>query len=83
MAAQMALEHQGERESQWKVIASIAAKFACSGETPRIGVRREVGNRGLRPGRSTRKQDRTRSLRGKCAGIDGPTPHIVGWRVSR
>ncbi|MEX3791323.1 IS3 family transposase, partial [Paraburkholderia sp. BR14374] len=32
-AVRMVLEHQGDHDSQWKVIASIAAKFGCSGET--------------------------------------------------
>jgi transposase-like protein len=41
-AVRMVLEHQGDRESQWKVIASIAAKFGCSGETLRSWVRKEV-----------------------------------------
>jgi len=36
----MALKHQGEHESQWKVFASIAAKFGCSGETLRGWARR-------------------------------------------
>ncbi|WP_242684324.1 IS3 family transposase [Paraburkholderia hospita] len=61
-AVRMVLEHQGERESQWKVIASIAAKFGCSGETLRSWVRKEERDRGLRPGTSTQEQDRIKEL---------------------
>jgi transposase len=61
-AVRMVLEHQGDRESQWKVIASIAAKFGCSGETLRSWVRQEERDRGLRPGTSTREQDRIKEL---------------------
>ena len=61
-AVRMVLEHQGERESQWKVIASIAAKFGCSGETLRSWVRKEERDRGLRPGMSTQEQDRIKEL---------------------
>jgi transposase len=61
-AVRIVLEHQGERDSQWKVIASIAAKFGCSGETLRSWVRKEERNRGLRPGTSTQEQDRLKEL---------------------
>ncbi|MEX3639522.1 hypothetical protein [Paraburkholderia sp. BR14427] len=58
----MVLEHQGDHDSQWKVIASIAAKFGCSGETLRSWVRKEERNRGLRPGTSTQEQDRLKDF---------------------
>ncbi|WP_429573997.1 IS3 family transposase [Paraburkholderia sp. UCT70] len=61
-AVRMVLEHQSDRESQWKVIASIAAKFGCSGETLRSWVRKEERDRGLRPGTSTQEQDRLKEL---------------------
>lgn len=61
-AVRMVLEHQGECDSQWKVIASIAAKFGCSGETLRSWVRKEERNRGLRRGTSTQEQDRLKEL---------------------
>ncbi|MEX3791291.1 transposase, partial [Paraburkholderia sp. BR14374] len=61
-AVRMVLEHQGDHDSQWKVIASIAAKFGCSGETLRSWVRKEERNRGLRPGTSTQEQDRLKEL---------------------
>ncbi|MGF6810842.1 transposase [Paraburkholderia sp. Clong3] len=58
----MVLEHQGDHESQWKVIASIAAKFGCVGETLRNWVRQAERDRGLRPGTSTQEQDRLKEL---------------------
>jgi transposase len=61
-AVRMVLEHQGDHESQWKVIASIAAKLGCSGETLRSWVRKEERDRGLRPGTSTQEQDRIKEL---------------------
>lgn len=59
-AVRMVLEHQGEHDSQWKVIASMAAKFGCSGETLRSWVRKEERNRGLRPGTNTQEQAQAR-----------------------
>lgn len=38
-AVRMVLEHQGDHASQWAAIASIAAKFGCTGETLRCRVR--------------------------------------------
>ena len=58
-AVRMVLEHRGDHESQWKV---IAAKLGCSGETLRSWVRKEERDRGLRPGASTQEQDRIREL---------------------
>ena len=48
-AVRMVLEHQGARESPGKVIASIAAKIGCSGETLRSWVRQAERDRGLSP----------------------------------
>ena len=58
----MVLEHQGADYSQWKLIASIATKFGCSGETLRNWVRQAERDRGLRPGTSTQEQDRLKEL---------------------
>ena len=38
-AVRMVLEHQGEHDSQYGAIRSIAAKIGCSGETLRNWVR--------------------------------------------
>jgi len=52
-AVRMVLEHQGEHESQWKAIASIAAKIGCSGETLRSWIRQAERDRGLRANRKS------------------------------
>jgi transposase len=61
-AVGMVLEHQGEPGTQWKVIASIAAKFGCSGETLRNWVRQAERDRGLRPGSTTQEAERIKDL---------------------
>ena len=38
-AVRMVLEHQGEYESQWAAMESIAAKIGCTSETLRKWVR--------------------------------------------
>ncbi len=61
-AVWMVHEHRGEHESQWKVIASIAAKMGCSGETLRDWVRQDERNRGLRVDNSSVDQQRLKEL---------------------
>ena len=61
-AVRMVHEHRGEHESQWKVIASIAAKMGCSGETLRNWVREDERNRGLRGDGNTPDQARLKEL---------------------
>ncbi len=36
-AVKLVLEHQGEYESQWAAIGSVAAKIGCTAETLRRG----------------------------------------------
>jgi transposase len=61
-AVRMVHEHRGEHESQWKAIASIAAKMGCSGETLRNWVREDERNRGLRGESNTSDQERLKAL---------------------
>jgi transposase len=61
-AVRMVFEHRGEHDSQWKAIASIAAKIGCTGETLRTWIRKAEEDRGLRPGTSTQEQERIRAL---------------------
>lgn len=61
-AVRMVLENQKPDESQWKVIASIAAKIGCTGETLRTWVRQSERDRGLRPGTTTPEQERMKVL---------------------
>ncbi|WP_423915837.1 IS3 family transposase [Caballeronia sp.] len=61
-AVRMVHEHRGDYETQWKAIASIAAKVGCSGETLRSWVRQDERDRGVRGGASTEEQDRLKAL---------------------
>ncbi len=55
-------EHQGEHESQWAAIVSIAAKFGCSAETLRKWVRQHERDSGQREGTTTAEQQRIKDL---------------------
>ena len=58
----MVLEHQGEYESQWAAICSIAAKVGCTHETLRRWVRESETDSGARPGTTTAEQERIKAL---------------------
>ncbi|KYR25719.1 transposase, partial [Escherichia coli] len=49
-AVRMVLESQGEYDSQWATICSIAPKFACTPETLRVWVRQHERHTGGRDG---------------------------------
>ena len=61
-AVRMVLEHQGEHESQWAAIVSIAEKIGCTAETLRKWVRRTEIDRGKRVGISSTERERVREL---------------------
>ena len=61
-AVRMVFEHQGEHESQWAAICSVAAKIGCSSEALRKWVRRAERDQGLRPGLKTDERERLKSL---------------------
>jgi transposase len=48
-AVRLVREHQGEYDSQWAAICSIAPKFGVSSETLRKWVRRAETEAGQRP----------------------------------
>jgi transposase len=58
----MVLEHQGEHESQWAAISSIAGKIGCTSETLRNWVRRKERDTGRRPGLTTEERQRLKDL---------------------
>jgi transposase len=58
----MVLEHQGDHESQWAAIASIAGEIGCSAETLRKWVRRAECDTGVRPGVTSRERERLAEL---------------------
>jgi len=61
-AVRMVLEHQGEHDSQWATIGSIAAKIGCSPETLRKWVRQAEIDHGDRAGLSTAERERMKEL---------------------
>ena len=61
-AIRMVLEHQGEHESQWAAISSIAGKMGCSPETLRKWVRRAECDQGRRTGLTTGERERLKEL---------------------
>jgi transposase-like protein len=61
-AVRLVLDHQGEHDSQWGAIASIAAKIGCTAETLRRWVRQAERDTGARPGMTTDDRERIRAL---------------------
>ncbi|WJW76176.1 IS3 family transposase [Thiohalobacter sp. IOR34] len=61
-AVRMVFEHQGEHDSQWAAMASVAAKIGCTPETLRKWVRQAERDQGLREGLTTSERERLKAL---------------------
>jgi transposase len=61
-AVRLVLEHQGQHDSQWAAIGSIASKIGCTTETLRKWVRRSERDQGKRTGLSSSERDRLKKL---------------------
>jgi transposase len=61
-AVRLVFEHQGEHDSQWAAICSIANKFGVSHETLRKWVRKAEVDDGLRLGLPGDERDRLKAL---------------------
>ena len=61
-AVRLVFERQGEHESQWAAIGSIASKIGCTPETLRKWVRRAERDQGLRAGMTTSDRERLKEL---------------------
>jgi transposase-like protein len=61
-AVRMVFEHQGEHESQWAAINSIASKIGCTPETLRVWVRQAERDQGKRPGLTSTERERLKEL---------------------
>ena len=58
----LVLEYQGEHDSQWAAIGSIASKIGCTAESLRRWVRQAERDQGKRGGLSTSDRDRLKDL---------------------
>jgi transposase len=61
-AVRLVFEHEGEHESQWAAIGSIASKIGCTAETLRKWVRQAERDQGKRSGLSSSERDRFKEL---------------------
>ena len=61
-AVRLVFEHQGEHDSQWAAIGSIASKIGCTAETLRKWVRQAERDQGKRSGLSSSERDRLKEL---------------------
>lgn len=61
-AVRMVLEHEGEYDSQWAAITSVASKLGMTPETLRKWVRRAEIDGGLRSGVTTEERARVKEL---------------------
>ena len=61
-AVRLVFEHQGEHESQWAAMNSIASKIGCTAETLRKWVRQAERDQGLREGLTSTERDRLKAL---------------------
>jgi putative transposase len=61
-AVRMVFEHQGEYESQWAAIISIASKIGCTSETLRKWVRQAERDQGKRAGLTSSERERLKEL---------------------
>jgi transposase-like protein len=61
-AVRLVFEHEGEHDSQWAAIGSIASKIGCTAETLRKWVRQAERDQGRRSGLSSSERDRLKEL---------------------
>jgi transposase len=61
-AVRLVFEHQGEHDSQWAAIGSIAGKIGCTAETLRKWVRQAERDQGRRAGVTSTERDRLKEL---------------------
>ena len=77
-AVRMVGEAQGQHDSQWAAIESIAAKIGCTGETLRRWVRQHERDTGQREGITTAGPSGSRNWSARYASCAVPT-RSSGW----
>ena len=61
-AIRLVVEQEGEHESQWAAIRSVAEKIGCFGETLRSWIRQTERDQGKRAGLTTSERERLKEL---------------------
>jgi transposase len=61
-AVRLVFEQQGQHESQWAAISSIASKMGCTAETLRKWVRQMERDTGKRDGLTSSERERFKEL---------------------
>ena len=61
-AVRLVLDRQGEHDSQWSAITSVASKLGCTAETLRKWVRQAERDRGVRAGFTSEERRRLKEL---------------------
>ena len=61
-AVRLVFENQGEHDSQWAAIGSIAGKIGCTAETLRKWVRQAERDQGRRAGVTSTERDQLKEL---------------------
>ncbi len=61
-AVRLVLDHQGEHDSQWSAITSVASKLGCTAETLRKWIRQAERDRGGRAGLTSEERCRLKEL---------------------
>ena len=61
-AVRLVLDSQGQHESQWAAIKSVAVKIGCTAETLRKWVREAERDSGWGPGQSSEERQRVKDL---------------------
>jgi transposase len=61
-ARRLVLEHEGEHQSRWAAVSSIAAKIGCTAQTLSDWVKKSEIDNGLRAGVPTEVADRLKAL---------------------
>jgi transposase len=61
-AVRLVMETEGNHDSEWAAICSVASKIGCTPETLRTWLRRVQRDSGQRPGLTTAERERLKEL---------------------